>query len=180
MPISTNDTTILAMLSRYPAIPIEEADEYISQIEHEENVPICHAVIGRIPPEELNEEARTVYDEFNQWSVDRTRRFRNEQWGGRRSHRENRTAIRMTQLHEKGIISNDVMLLYGISGDMPERGAYMAMSPEEKEAVWAERMERRLGPNWRERFRQRQCRLPVFLQKGMAKYPTHDWLKEGF
>ena len=50
---STIDTTILTMLSRYPDIPRSEADEYINQIEHEENIPLCHAVIGRIDPEEL-------------------------------------------------------------------------------------------------------------------------------
>jgi hypothetical protein len=86
----------------------------------------------------------------------------------------------MVQLHERGAISNEMMLLYGVSGDMPEREAYLAMTPAEKEALWSDRMEQRLGPNWRERFRQRQFSLPTFLQKGVARYFTHNWLKEGF
>jgi hypothetical protein len=176
--ISTNDTTILALLSRYPDIPTEEADEYISNIEHEENVPLCHAVIGRIEPEDLDDEARTTYDEFTRWSLDRTRRFRNEQIDTRQRQKENRTAIRMTQLHEQGLISNEVMLLYGISGVLPERSAYLNLSEEEKEAIWTEKMERRFGPNWRQRFEGGQL-LPSFLRKRVERF-VHDWLKEGF
>jgi hypothetical protein len=163
------------MLSRYSDISKEEADEYLDQIEHEETIPICEAVLGRISPNDLEPRARRVYDEFHRWSVDRTRRFRNEQWNDRRRKRENRTAIRMTQLHEKGLISNDTMLLYGISGDLPEYGMYMAMSDEEKEALWTERMERRFGPNWRQRFNN----LPPLLRQKL-KNSTHNWLKEGF
>jgi len=175
MPISVNDTTILAMLSRYPDISAEEADEHISQIEHEENVPICHAVIGRIEPAELNDDARQTFDEFQRWSLDRTRRFRNEQIAARQQGRETRTAIRMTQLHEKGIISDETMMLYGISGLLPERTAYMTLTLEEKEALWVERMENRFGPYWRRRFRL----LPSLLRGGFRRM-THDWLKEGF
>ncbi len=177
--ISTNDTTILAMLSRYPNIPTEEADEYISKIEHEENVPLCHAVIGRIDPGELDEEARSTYDEFTRWSLDRTRRFRNEQIDDRRRQKENRTAIRMTQLHELGKISDEVMLLYGISGELPERQVLYNLSEEEKEAIWGERLERRFGPNWRRRFEGGRFALPTFLQRRVERF-VHDWLKEGF
>jgi len=177
--ISTNDTTILAVLSRYPDIPTDEADEYISKIQHEENVPLCHAVIGRIEPDELNDEARITYDEFTRWSLDRTRRFRNEQIDARRRRKENRTAIKMTQLHEDGKISNEMMLMYGMSGALPERSVYTELSEEEKEAIWTERMERRFGPNWRRRFEGGRFALPEFLQRRVERF-VHDWLKEGF
>ncbi len=177
MPVSTNDTTILAMLSRYPDIPDEEADEYITGIEHEENVPICHAVIGRIPPEQLDPEARQVYQEFRRWSLDRTRRFRNEQVSARRRQQETRTTIRMTQLHERGVISRETMLLYGISGDLPDREVYMALTPEEKEALWEDRIERRFGPNWRVTFR---TLGPISFSGTQMIRPVHDWRQEGF
>ena len=175
--ISTNDTTIMAMLSRYPNIPEEEADEYISHIEHEENIPLCHAVIGRIRPDQLDDDTRRTYDEFTRWSLDRTRRFRNEQINARQRRRENRTAIRMTQLHEQGAISDEMMLLYGMSGDLPERTQYLNLSDEEKQALWEQKMERRLGMNWRRRFDE----LPNFLsKKRFFGRCFHNWLKEGF
>ena len=172
---STVDTTILSVLSRHPNIPADEADEYIAKIEHEENVPLCHAVIGRIEPEELNENARRTFDEFMRWSTDRTRRFRNEQVDDRYRRKANRTAIRMTQLHQRGLISDEMMLLYGISGELPERRVYIELSEGEKEAFFDERMERRFGPDWRRRF----SNLPTFLQRRMFTQ-KHNWLKEGF
>ena len=42
--ISTNDTTILSMLSRYPDMPEDEADGYISKIEHEENIELLEII----------------------------------------------------------------------------------------------------------------------------------------
>ena len=173
---STVDTTILSVLSRYPNIPADEADEYIAKIEHEENVPLCHAVIGRIEPEELDDDTRRTFDEFTRWSLDRTRRFRNEQIEDRYRRKENRTAIRMTQLHEQGRISDDMMMLYGISGDLPERHVYIELSEEEKEALFGERMERRFGLDWRRRF----SNLPTFLRRRMFVQEKHNWLKEGF
>lgn len=180
MPISTNDTTILALLSRYPNLPSDEVDDYVRMIEHEDNIPVCYAVIGRILPEDLNEDSRIVYEEFCGWSEDRTRRMRNAHWADRRRGHQSRTSDRMAQLHERGLISNEMMLMYGISGDMPERHTYMTMTPEEKEALWSARMEHRLGPNWRERFEDRRFRLPTFLRERSVGFITHNWVKEGF
>jgi len=172
--ISTNDTTILAMLSRFPDISPEEADEHISKIEFEENVAVCHAVIGRISPDELSGDARQTYNEFHRWSMDRTRRFRNEQLTARQQGKRTRESIRLTQLHQRGLVSDEFMLLYGIQGELPERNLYYRLSDEEKQAIFAERMENRFGPNWRRRFRN----LPAFLKEiDNAKI---NWLEEGF
>jgi hypothetical protein len=174
--ISINDTTILTVLSRYPHISVAEQDEYIGQIEHEENIPLCHAVAGRISPDELTPSARQTYQEFKLWSEDRTRRTRNEQLNDRYRRRQNRTAIRMAGLREKGLISEETMLLYGMSGELPERTAYRIMTIEEKRALWEQRMERTLGPNWRDHI----GRVPHLLQKKRIEFEIHDWLKEGF
>jgi hypothetical protein len=177
--ISTNDTTILAMLSRYPNMPVEEADSYISNIEHEDNVAICHAVIGRIPKEQLTSESRRVFDEFYLWSQRRTRRIREEQWTARRRQQETKLALRMNQLHQQGIISDDIMMLYGISGELPDRSMYMEMTPEEKQSVWEERMENRLGPNWRQRFSNRNTNFGI-LSRTKIEYSKINWSSEGF
>jgi len=88
---------------------------------------------------------------------------------------DERRTIRMLELHEQGVISDQVMMLYGISGDLPERNFYDGLTPDEKRELWAERMERRLGENWRRRFEN----LPHLLQVRIEQI-THDWLKEGF
>lgn len=168
-----NDTTILAMLSRHPDIPREEQDEYISKIQHEENVPLCLAVLGRVPREDLTPSARQTFDEFSRWSSDRTRRMKNEQMTDRYRRRENRTAIKMSQLHERGIISDQVLMLYGISGDLPERHVYSQLTIEEKRELWEDRMERRFGPTWRTNIRS----VPRMFQE---THGGHDWIREGF
>jgi hypothetical protein len=174
--ISINDTTILTALSRYPHIPVAEQDEYINQIEHEENIPLCLAVVGRLSPDELTPSARQTYEEFTRWSIDRTRRIRNEQMSDRYRRKENRTAIKMAQLREQGVISEETLMLYGMSGDLPDRRVYRAMSDEEKRAIWEERMERSFGPNWRDHV----AHVPPLLQKRSVEFEIHNWSKEGF
>ena len=84
------------------------------------------------------------------------------------------------QLHERGLISDETMLLYGMSGDLPDRSSYFALSEEERQFIWVERMERRFGPNWRERFERGRFRLPPLLQRRIEQMGLHNWLKEGF
>lgn len=175
--ISANDTTILAMLSRYPDMPAEEANRYIDKIEHEENIPICHAVLGRISKEELSEDAKLTFEEFSLWSERRTRRVREEQWTARRRQKETNLALKMNLLHQRGIINDETLLLYGISGELPERGMYMSLTQEEKQAIWEERMENRFGPNWRNRFSNLRVRIFDFNKK---EYNKINWNKDGF
>ena len=89
--------------------------------------------------------------------------------------RDERTVTRMIELHEQGLISDQVMMLYGISGDMPDRDFYKGLTTEEKRELWADRMEERLGENWRRRFEN----LPPLLQERIERI-THNWLTEGF
>lgn len=140
---SANDTSILALLSRYPSMPANEADQHIARIEYEENVPICLAVLGRISPETLNPDVQQVCHEFIRWSQDRTRRFRNEIIANRYLQREDRIANRLQTMYEEGRISEELLILYGISGDLPELHVYHALTDEEKAALWESRMERR-------------------------------------
>lgn len=178
--ISANDTTILAVLSRFPDMSATEADEYIGKIQHEENVPICHAVLGRISPDELEGDARQTYEEFQRWSADRTRRVRNEEIDARRRRKETRLSLNMTRLHEQGLVSDQVMMLYGISGDLPERSNYFGLTDEEKERLWVERMERRFGPNWLDRFPSFRTSRPFFNRRGEYEAPLTNWRLEGF
>ena len=173
--VSANDTSILAMLSRYPDMQNEEADRHIERIEHEENVPVCLAVVGRMSPDDLDDDSRQVYNEFKRWSEDRTQRIHSEQLHARRENNETRMSQRMKDLHQRGIISDQVLLLYGISGPLPERQNYQGMSRDERRRVWVERLERRFGRNWDTNFR---AHMPeMFREPGFRHV---NWLREGF
>lgn len=171
--ISVKDTSILAMLSRYPTMPAEEADRHIAQIEHEENIPLCHAVLGRIPPEELESDTRQTYYEFMRWSEDRTRRFRAERMVRRQTEQIDPVAARLLSLRRQGLIPEETLMLYGISGDLPDRDAYAAMATEERRALWQNRMQQAFGRNWQREF----TNLPAIFTK---EREIHNWIKEGF
>ncbi len=167
------------MLSRYPDMSTEEADSYISKIENGENIPVCHAILGRIHKSQLDQDARDTYEEFVLWSQRRTRRIREEQWNSRRRQKETQLSLKMNQLHQRGIVSDEILLLYGISGELPERNMYMELSQEEKQSIWEERMESRFGPNWRNRFDRRNVGQPLFSTRKF-EYNKVNWTKDGF
>jgi hypothetical protein len=174
--ISPNDTTILAMLSRYPNMPVEEAKTYIEKIENEENVPICEALVGIIQKEDLNEESLLVFKEFMRWSDNRTTRTRQEQWTARKREQETKLSIKMNDLHRRGLVTDETMVLYGISGPLPEHGMYSSLSVEEKQLMWEDRMSSKFGPNWRSRFT-----INVRASKEFAfDVEKVEWAKEGF
>ena len=83
----------------------------------------------------------------------------------------------LLEWHDQGLVSDEIVLLYGISGTFPEQHEYAAMTPRQREALWSERLESRLGRNWRERFYRRGFTLPAFLRRVEH---THNWLTEGF
>lgn len=173
--ISTNDTTIIAMLSRYPGMSAEEADTYISRIEHEENVPVCLALLGRVELEELSVDARRTFMEFKRWSDDKTKRISQEEIAARSSYKETRRAAKMLQMHEKGLINDQMLILFGISGELPLHQVYAAMTEDEKIGLWESRMQQRFGDSWRSRVRS----VPSFMCR-TTEVRGCNWIREGF
>lgn len=82
----------------------------------------------------------------------------------------------MLKMHEKGEISDEILLLYGMSGDLPTKERYQSLEDHEKTQYWSTRMEQRLGPNWRERFDS----LPALLKRVVSNRLIPSWLKDGF
>lgn len=180
---STNDTTILAMLSRYPNMSAQEADTHIAKIEHEENIPLCHAILGRISEESLSEDAKLTFNEFKKWSENKRHRVRIEEQHARHRNSETRLANRLKTLHEKGIINEEVLVMYGISGPLPERISYNSLSPEEKQQFWENRMRNTYGENWRNRFSRAITDLPIFNPIQFRENKSREirnWKLEGF
>ena len=173
---STNDTTILAMITRYPDMSDDEADTYLDKLEHEESVNVGYALLGRIRIEDLPEDQKRTAMEIRRWSDDRTRRTRNEQTRARENGEITPFAQKLLEQHERGLINDQFLIMYGVSGELPDRTAYYRLSDEEKVALWEDRMRRKLGPNWRDRL----DRLPNFLCRHFTEAKTIDWIREGF
>ena len=82
----------------------------------------------------------------------------------------------MIKMHEAGTISDETLLFYGMSGDLPDPEWYHSLEDHEKAEIWSKKMELKLGENWRERFRS----LPAFLRRVVASKLAPKWLRDGF
>ena len=83
----------------------------------------------------------------------------------------------MVKMHEKGEISDEILLLYGMSGDLPDPEWLRTLEDHELDKFWNKKMSKQLGENWRERFRS----LPAFLRRVVVSNRLIPrWLKDGF
>ncbi len=81
-------------------------------------------------------------------------------------------SAKLLKMKELGQISQELLLLYGISGEMPSRTEYMRMTTEERKLLWHKRMQEQYGYNWRSLFKT----VPKLLEQSNI----HDWKIEGF
>jgi hypothetical protein len=82
----------------------------------------------------------------------------------------------MLDLHSREEICDETLLLFGMSGDLPDPEWFHTLSEEERAEYWSRRMEDRLGEDWREQFK----RLPRFLRKVVKNKLASLWIKDGF
>lgn len=85
----------------------------------------------------------------------------------------------MTQLHQRGLITDAALMLYGISGPLPDAEEYSRLTVAQKNNIWHERMERKLGPDWLSRLQNLSVPLPVVEEVRFTPEPA-DWLRDGF
>lgn len=159
------------MLSRYPDISPQEANKYLDKLEHEDNIAVGKAIIGIISESQLNDDAKQTFREFKRWSNDRTSRTRQGEIAARRNNKQTDLALKLNRMFQQGKITEETLVLYGISGELPDRNLYVTLSPEEKQEIWSRRMENTYGPNWRRSFRR------TFIQKIDNEI---NWKQEGF
>lgn len=176
---STNDTTILAMFCQHPNIPETEINCHIDKLEHSENINIGKALLGIVAVDSLTENQKTTYLEIKRWSANRICRIRNEQILSRRKNQANKLKEKMIDLYEQGKISNEMMMLYAISGPLPDVLEYRSLRPEQKEDFWTSRIEQRLGdvPQNKVNWRELRGNMKEWLKFEDTKV---DWKKEGF
>jgi hypothetical protein len=83
----------------------------------------------------------------------------------------------MFEMHQNGEISDEALLLYGMSGEVPDPKWLCNLEDHEREKFWNKKMSKRLGENWRERFRS----LPDFLRRVVVSSRLiPKWSRDGF
>lgn len=182
--MSPNDSSIIAVICKYSNITDDELQIHLGNLEDPQNKKICLALLGRIPQETLDLASQEQVNEIKSWHLTGIVRRRNEQITARYQDRETRMAQKMMSMRDRGIISEEMLILYGISGEVPERHPTRdrEYTQEEKVIELQNRMERRFGIRWRERFSQLPPWLAIedpswFRSYGLGQV---DWIKEGF
>ena len=91
---------------------------------------------------------------------------------------EVRVASHMKRLHASGKINDASLMMFAISGPLPDPDAYRRMNNEQKRAIWNPRLNERLGANWRETLNHPEAKIPVFDNR--FDFVKVNWIKEGF
>jgi len=74
--------------------------------------------------------------------------------------------------HQKGEVSDEFLKVFAISGTFPEPEEFQEMTLNERNDFWSSRIEKNLGPNWRE--------ILGAMSNCFVKPSNQNWLLEGF
>lgn len=170
--ISPKDSSIIAVIFSQPNITSSELEQLYSKMDNPTCRRICEAHIGKIPFEDLNQYEQEALQEIRSWNKEKIMRINNEEVTTRLQERESRRGNKLMEMYRKGIIRQEVLVLYGISGNLPTRNAMQTPTGQEaSKQLFRDRLRSRYGPNW-------ESRLPFF---GIVEQvEKHNWLKEGF
>lgn len=172
--MSPNDTSIIHAVCIYPDMSRAERDQLFSNLDDPNLKNICLAAIGELDIEVLQEPDRTCAINLGLECKARIERIRQQQWKARRENVMTPLAEKLTRLHRQGKVPEKMLIIYGVSGTVPYRHPVenRNLTYEEKVVILQQRMERRFGVRWRERFHE----LPDWLG-GSEKT---NWVNEGF
>jgi hypothetical protein len=143
-----------------------------SNNQHKKN--ICLVAIGDLDIEVLDEPDRSCAIESAREAKTRIKRIRQKQIKSRRENVMTPLAKKLTWLHRQGKVPEKMLIIYGVSGTIPYRHSVenRNLTYEEKVVILQQRMERRFGVRWRERFHE----IPEWLGSGEKT----NWVNEGF
>jgi len=172
--ISTRDMSVVAAICKYPDLSEEEKDALLNNVEDQRYIPICSVILGRQERSSLSEIELQVLAEIESWSNYRTMRINAEQRAARYRGEPTQMAKNLIRMRDRGQISEKTLIMYGISGDLPDRAIYHALSQEEKRNLWENRLASRFGTSWR------SCFTTVPSIFNYEEQVSEQWLTEGF
>jgi hypothetical protein len=162
------------LILAYPDMQVTERDQLFTQLHDTSLKNICLVALGELDIEVLDEPDRSCAIELAREAKARIERIRQQQIKARRENVMTPLAEKLTRLHRQGKVPEKMLIIYGVSGTIPFRHPVenRNLTYEEKVAVLQQRMERRFGVRWRERFHE----LPEWLGGGEKT----NWVNEGF
>jgi hypothetical protein len=171
--LSPNDTSIVHAVCHYTDMQLNERERLFSNLEDQNLRTVCLAVIGELDIEALQEPERSAANALARDCAARTERIRQQQVKARRENVITPFAEKLNRLYRQGKVPEKMLLIYGVSGEIPYRHPIenRNLTYEEKVSILQQRMERRFGVRWRERF----VELPHWLGGERT-----DWVNEGF
>lgn len=178
--ISPKDASIIAIICKFPDLSEEEIQNLVSNLENPANANVCLALANRLEDSELTAEELAKVEEFRASNQERTERVRREEIEARRREQVTPLARNLLKLHEQGKVTTNMLLLYGVQGDIPERHPVLHrdLSQEEKAEIIRERFRQRFGENWERTIGHL---VPKWLRHRKEwSITTVDWSKDGF
>lgn len=158
-----------------PHLSVHEQNFHLRNVENPYNYELCEAILGRISPDDLLDEVKKEYYELKHWADFKKSKIKQEQINNRKKNKKTKLAENMIKLHRQGKIPEETLLLYGISGDLPEESVYKNMTIEEKENFWNQRNRQNFGdisnPYSFNHFMEKQNKKPA---------EKIDWICQGF
>ena len=82
----------------------------------------------------------------------------------------------MKQLLDKGSISQELYLLYGMSGKLPDQKEYSELQTNDQQDFWDKRFTNNLGDQWRDNV----AHVPQLLKTSCRYLAQIDWHYDGF
>jgi len=172
---SVNDTTIIHMFLTNPDLSVQEQNSNLLKLENPYNVELCEAILGRIRPEDLIDELKKEYYELKHWAQFKKTKIKQEQIENRKKNKQNKFAERLLKLYRQGRVSEEVLLLYGISGNLPEKSVYQEMTAEERRDFWNQRSRENFESDVDSSF----FSMSRIIEKRKQSEKI-DWIRQGF
>ena len=175
--INAHDRSIIGAICQYPDMSISEKRKAIRKLNDPNLKPIIRVLTGLENSDILSKDDRIVLADIQKWKENRTKRLRNQEIQARRNNNEpTRLAKNLIRLKEQGIITDNTLLLYGVSGDLPEQRTYQQLNLEESRSFWERKFRNRYGDSWRNYF----DTLPSIFDESHKAELSKEWPKEGF
>lgn len=176
--MSPRDASIMAVICRFVDMNDEEVDDLLDKLEDQSQRNVALAIAGQVDPKELTEDELAAVAEYKKVNAEKTTRLKREEIKARRNGDLTSMAKNLLNLFEQGKITQNMLLIYGVQGEIPVRHpAGPELTHDQRVARLRDRMGQRLGEDWEEKV----GTVPSWLRYRREWCVTGvRWYKDGF
>lgn len=178
--MSPTDASIIAIICKFTSMERTEINLLLDKLEDQSNRKIGLALSGLISDAELSENEMSTVIEIRSSNSEKIARLRREEISSRRQGNISPMARNLLNLFDQGKISQNMLLIYGVQGEIPDRHPVIARSltKTEKSVILRKRMQHRFGDDWEQKIGHF---IPPWLRLHKEKtIKPVDWSKDGF